>query len=345
MIFLNDNVIKAIPEITEWYKKHQRPLPWRVEPTPYHVWISEIMLQQTRIEAVIPYYHRFIAELPDIKSLANADEEVLMKLWQGLGYYSRVRNLQKAAKTVCSEYGGELPKEAEKLRKLAGIGDYTAGAISSIAYGQPEPAVDGNVLRVCMRIAGCYEDIMQPSVKKEVSSYLKKVYPIGENAGCFTQGIMELGETVCIPNGAPLCDECPVNTVCFALQNEETEKLPIRSEKKARKIEQRTVFVLKHGESYALRKRPPKGLLADLWEFPNIEGTVTQKEIKNMFPAVNITELGGAKHIFTHIEWHMKGFLIETSKQLDGYEWVNISDIKKRYAIPNAFRYYSDKIM
>ena len=217
--------------IIRWYKTARRNLPWRANATPYHVWLSETMLQQTRIETVIPYYERFLAQLPTIESLAAVDDEKLMKLWEGLGYYSRARNLKKAAQTVVASYDGVLPKTAQELQKLPGIGEYTAGAIASIAFGQPEPAVDGNVLRVIMRLTACDEDIAQPKVKKEVTQLLREIYPSGKDASNLTQGIMELGEVICIPNGEPKCAVCPLNSICCAHLNKETERYPVRSEK------------------------------------------------------------------------------------------------------------------
>ncbi|MGN1444172.1 MAG: A/G-specific adenine glycosylase, partial [Acutalibacteraceae bacterium] len=234
----------AVPLIINWYKDSKRELPWRIDASPYHVWLSETMLQQTRIETVIPYYTRFLAELPTIEALAEADGEKLMKLWEGLGYYSRVRNLKKAAQTVVASYGGTLPKTAQELRTLPGIGEYTAGAIASIAFGQPEPAVDGNVLRVVMRLTACDEDIMQAKVKREVTKLLQEIYPSGQDASDLTQGIMELGEVICIPNGEPKCSVCPLNTVCRACLTDETANYPVRSAKKKRKIAELTVFML-----------------------------------------------------------------------------------------------------
>ena len=218
---------KALPLIREWYKSNPRPLPWRDSPSPYHVWVSEIMLQQTRIEAVIPYYERFLAEVPDIAALAALEEERLLKLWEGLGYYSRARNLQKAAVIVTEQYGGELPASAEELRKLPGIGDYTAGAIASIAFSLPEPAVDGNVLRVLTRLLADAEDISSPAVRKNFTSLLREFYPSGEDAGLLTQGLMELGELICLPSGEIRCADCPVRTLCRSGRDGKADLYPV----------------------------------------------------------------------------------------------------------------------
>jgi len=233
---------KLISPLLSWYEKNKRPLPWRNDPTPYHVWISEIMLQQTRIEAVIPYYERFLRELPDIASLAAVPDDRLMKLWEGLGYYSRARNLKKAACALMEKYGGQLPDSAEELRRLSGIGDYTAGAIASISFGKPEPAVDGNVLRVIMRYLGKTDDIALQATKKETAAALRAVYPSGNAASNLTQAIMELGESVCIPNGQPKCECCPLSSLCVAKTENLTDSIPVKSPKKPRKQEPKTVF-------------------------------------------------------------------------------------------------------
>ena len=331
----------AAPLIIAHYRRCGRPLPWRDSPTPYHVWISEIMLQQTRIEAVIPYYHRFLSALPAVSDLAAVDEEDLLKLWQGLGYYTRARNLKKAAQIIVNEFGGELPADAALLRKLPGVGDYTAGAIASIAYGQPEPAVDGNVLRVAMRLTGCEADVLQPQTKKAVTEALRAIYPVGADAGALTQGIMELGETVCLPNGAPLCPICPLASLCAAHQTHREEQLPNRSEKKARRIENRTVFRLCCGETIALRKRPAKGLLANLWELPNELGTLTEAEVRQRYPdALAVEPLPEARHIFTHVEWHMTGWQVVLPALPPEFTPASAAEIRERYAVPNALRAY-----
>ena len=335
----------AVPLIVGWYKKVKRNLPWRADASPYHVWLSETMLQQTRIETVIPYYERFLSQLPTIESLAGVDDEKLMKLWEGLGYYSRVRNLKKAAQTVVSVYGGELPQTADELKKLPGIGEYTAGAIASIAFGQPEPAVDGNVLRVVMRLTACDADIMQPKVKREVTALLREIYPVGKDAAALTEGIMELGEVVCIPNGEPKCTACPLNTLCRACLAGETERYPVRSEKKKRKTEKRTVFLLFCGDKIALHRRENSGLLAGMWEFPNAIGRMTMSEAETFLSQAGVEPMscepcGTAKHIFTHIEWHMNGYRVECGTESPQFEWKTAEEILQNCALPSAFRFY-----
>ncbi|HBL41107.1 MAG TPA: A/G-specific adenine glycosylase [Ruminococcaceae bacterium] len=336
-----ETLARAVPLITEHYRQNGRTLPWRENTSPYSVWISEIMLQQTRIEAVIPYYHRFLSALPSVSDLANADEEDLLKLWQGLGYYSRARNLKKAAQVVVEQHGGMLPDDAAALRKLPGIGEYTAGAIASIAYGKPEPAVDGNVLRVVMRLLGCEADILQSQTKKAVNEALKQIYPQGKDAGYFTQGIMELGETVCVPNGAPLCEICPLKSLCNAVATHRTEQLPIRAGKKARRIEPRTVLRLQCGDYLALNKRPNNGLLAKMWELPNELGHRTLAELQERYPnAERITPLPNAKHIFSHVEWHMVGWEILLTEPPRDFTMASAEEIREHFAVPNAFRAY-----
>ena len=325
--------------IADWYAKHKRDLPWRQGKDPYRIWISEIMLQQTRIEAVIPYYGRFLSELPDVAALAAVPEDRLLKLWEGLGYYSRARNLKKAAQTVMQEFGGQMPRTAAELRKLPGIGDYTAGAIASIAFGEPAPAVDGNVMRVLMRLAACGDDIMNTKVRKEAARQLQEVYPAEEGAALLTEGLMELGERICIPNGTPLCGDCPCADLCKAHAEGKELQFPVRAEKKARRIEEKTVLVLRCGDRYALGKRPDTGLLAGLWGFPILDGYLTEEAIKARFNAVYVHPLGNAKHIFTHIEWHMEGYLVDCEED-GGYRWVTKNEIETDYSIPTAFKTY-----
>ena len=331
----------AAARLVEWYGASRRVLPWRESPTPYHVWISEIMLQQTRIEAVIPYYARFLEELPDVQHLAEADEDRLMKLWEGLGYYSRARNLQKAAKRLTADYGGELPRRAEELKKLPGIGDYTAGAIASIAYGEPEPAVDGNVLRVLSRLLASDDDISEQKTRRRVSEALREVYPRGKEAGLLTEGLMELGETLCIPNGEAKCAICPLRSLCRAHQTDTVERYPVKAPPRARRVEERTVLLLRCGENWAIRRRPGKGLLAGLWEFPNESGALSAEEAMALVPgALRCTSCGEAMHVFTHVEWHMRGYVIDCARKLRDYLWVSAREIREQYSVPTALRYY-----
>lgn len=342
-----------VEPLLDWYQKNRRILPWREDPTPYHVWISEIMLQQTRVEAVMEYYRRFLRELPDIRSLSVCPEDRLMKLWEGLGYYNRVRNMQKAAKRVMDRFHGELPADVKELESLPGIGSYTAGAIGSIAFGLPVPAVDGNVLRVLSRVSADDSDIAKQAVKKRAEKYLflmmqKKFAEKPELAGTFNQAMMDLGACVCIPNGAPHCTECPWKENCLAYKEDLTGSLPYKSGKKPRKIENRTVLIIRDGERVLLQKRPDRGLLAGLYEFPNPEGNLSEKEaldyVRNMhLEPLHIEKLEGAKHVFSHIEWHMTGYEIRvdslTSEQA-GQLFASLSEYEESYAIPSAFAVY-----
>ena len=341
---------KIIPILTEWYKKYQRDLPWRRFPTAYGVWISESMLQQTRIETVIPYYERFMLELPTVEALACADDNRLMKLWEGLGYYSRVRNLKKAAQMIVSDFGGNLPETAEQLKKLPGIGEYTAGAIASLAFGKPEPAVDGNVLRVIMRLTACPDDILSQKTKQTVTQCLREVYPSGNDSAALTQGLMELGETVCLPNGEPKCGVCPLSADCRAHQRNETALYPVRSPKRGRKMQERTVFLLCRDEKYAIRRRGNSGLLAGLWEFPGTEDKKNLTEAESYLREQGISfdscePCGEAKHIFTHIEWHMNGYFVRCTAEDERFIWKTPSEIKTDYALPSAFRFYLKYIL
>ncbi len=346
MEIMKNSISAIIPPIIAWHRTNRKPLPWRLDPTPYHVWISEVMLQQTRIEAVIPYYHRFIAELPDIASLAECHDDRLMKLWQGLGYYSRARNLKKAARQIMTEHQGELPCDYASLRQLAGIGDYTAGAIASIALGLPQPAVDGNVLRVLSRVTACDHDIMKASTKAAFISALREVYPSGEDARMLTEGLMELGEIVCIPNTAPKCSQCPIAQLCTAHRRGETLKYPIRSEKAPRRIEKRTVLLLESNGRFAIRKRPDTGLLAGMWEFPSLPDVADSDAIAEFLESEGLVHdhgvqpLGGAVHKFTHVEWHMIGLRIAVIGSPRTLTFATTDEIREHYAIPTAFKKY-----
>ena len=333
-----------IEDLLCWYDKNARILPWRSNPNPYYVWVSEIMLQQTRVEAVKGYFERFISSLPTVEALANAKEEQLLKLWEGLGYYNRVRNMQQAAQTIMQEYGGDIPDTYEELLKLKGIGSYTAGAIASIAYGKKVPAVDGNVLRVMKRLEGSYEDILKASVKKKLETELLKIMP--ERAGAFNQAIMDLGATICIPNGKPFCEKCPVQAYCIARKKNIVMELPVKAKKKARRVEEKTMLLIEYQGKYALQKRAKKGLLAGLWELPNVEGKHTKKEIQNLLEEgkkkVTIEELGSSKHIFSHVEWEMVGYHIILTEPIEqeNYVWATLEELKEEYAVPTAFSVY-----
>ena len=334
--------------VVSWFRKNKRDLPWRKKPDAYRVWVSEIMLQQTRVEAVKPYYERFLKELPTVKALAEAEEDTLLKLWEGLGYYNRVRNMQRAARQIMTDYHGEFPETYEEIRSLKGIGNYTAGAISAFAYGIPKPAVDGNVLRVISRVTGSREDIMKQSVRTKIETELESVIP-ADAPGDFDQGLIELGAIVCVPNGAPKCEECPVAHLCEAKKQGIIAEIPVKSKGKARKVEKRTVLLFKDGRKIAIQKRPAKGLLASLYEFPNLEGDLSLEEVTayskeiGLMP-VRIKKLEDAKHIFSHIEWHMTGYevivdeLEKTNRK--GFLFIHPDEIQKEYPIPSAFEKY-----
>ncbi len=337
---------EILPIIADWYEKNKKDLPWRKEPTPYHVWISEIMLQQTRIEAVLSYYARFLKVLPTVEDLAKADDELLMKLWQGLGYYSRARNLKKAAIVIMEQYGGKLPSTAEELRRLPGIGEYTAGAIASIAYHQSEPAVDGNVLRVVSRLLASCDDIMLASVKKSVTALLASCYPEGRGAALTTEGLMELGEVVCIPNGLPKCDACPVKALCEGFKQGIAAELPVREVKKDKRHEEKTVLLLRSENGrYAIRKREETGLLANLWEFVTLDGFAAEGDVESYLlehgtKMKAIEPLLDAKHIFTHVVWEMKGFAVSVLSETKDFVWKTKDEILSTFAIPTAYKTY-----
>ena len=329
--------------LLQWFSEHARILPWRSDPTPYHVWVSEIMLQQTRVAAVLDYYRRFMEALPAVADLAAVEEERLMKLWQGLGYYNRARNLQKAARQVMTEFGGAFPRTYEEIRSLAGVGDYTAGAIASIAFGIPVPAVDGNVLRVLARVLGDERDIGRQSTKDWARAALLDIIPAGQ-PGNFNQAMMELGATVCLPNGAPLCGQCPAAPFCEARKTDRIGSLPVKAAKKARRIEERTVYLLFREGRVALRQRPKKGLLAGLWEYPNELTGDAPAEWERSLPALEFA--GTGKHIFTHIEWHMTARMgeLDTEELPDGWVWADRAGLREIYAVPGAFDAFRNKV-
>lgn len=339
-----------------WYDAGHRILPWRELPTPYRVWVSEIMLQQTRVEAVKPYFERFTGALPDIKSLAEAEEELLLKLWEGLGYYNRVRNMKRAAMQIEEEYGGQMPDTYEELTKLAGIGSYTAGAVASIAYGRKLPAVDGNVLRVVMRLLADASDIADTKVKRRVEDWLLQTMP-SDRPGDFNQAMMELGATVCLPNGAPKCEECPLQKLCRAYGLGAMTDFPKKAAKKPRTIEEKTVLMLRDEEKVALKKRPAKGLLAGMYEFPSLEGKQEEEAVlrylKEMgLKVIRIQRLPEHKHIFSHREWHMSGYYIRVDEleraALTGAGesllFADIDQIERDIPIPSAFAPFVEKM-
>ena len=338
--------------LIEWFEKNKRQLPWRENRNPYEIWISEIMLQQTRVEAVIGYYKRFLKELPGVAELANCPEDKLLKLWEGLGYYTRARNLKKGAQKVVEQFGGELPQKKEELLKIDGIGSYTASAIASQAFEEPVAAVDGNVLRVYTRYHEDVRDISKAKTKTEIETELAPVMPAGK-CGDFNQAMMELGATVCVPNGAPKCGICPLAGSCKAYKNGSWEELPKKTVQKARRIEDRTVFLVFYENQVLIRKRENRGLLAGLYEFPNVEGHMNKKDaveaVKKMgLHPLQIKKSVEAKHIFSHVEWHMSGFEVkvdETERVPKDCLFIRVDELEKRYSVPSAFRAYREIVM
>lgn len=352
-VILDNPLLQEIAEpIVEWYRANKRQLPWREHVNAYRVWVSEIMLQQTRVEAVKPFYERFLNELPTVQKLAEAEEDKLLKLWEGLGYYNRVRNMQKAAIQVMEDFGGEFPSTYDEILSLTGIGNYTAGAISSFVYGIPKPAVDGNVLRVISRILASDEDIMKAGVRTRMEHALEKIIPQNA-AGDFNQGLIELGAIICVPNGMAKCEECPVGHICQARKENRVMELPVKTKGKSRKIEKRTVFIFKDGENVAIKKRPSRGLLAGLYELPNELGHFTADEViehskKIGLIPIRVKELAPAKHIFSHIEWQMIGYVVQVDELekncTEEMLFVHPEDVQEIYPIPAAFEGYTDYI-
>ena len=340
----NDELYAKLPDaVLKWYDRGHRELPWRRDKEPYHIWLSEIMLQQTRVEAVKGYYSRFLAALPAVAALAEADDELLHKLWEGLGYYSRVRNLKKAAQVIMEQHHGVFPADHENILALPGIGAYTAGAICSIAFDQPTPAVDGNVLRVLSRLENNDTPIDLPARKKEVTAQLAACYP--KRAGDFTQALMELGATLCGPNRKPQCTECPCQSFCRAFAAGTADKLPVKLPKREKRTEKKTVFILCCGDHYALEKRPDSGLLAGLWQFPNVDGTLETDEAlayleQEGILVRNIIRQSDKVHIFTHIRWNMRGLYLEIAAQYPKYHWFLREQIETQAALPTAFRQF-----
>ena len=341
-------ILQQLPDaLLPWYQEHKRDLPWRHSSDPYHIWLSEIMLQQTRVEAVKAYYTRFLSALPSIESLALCDDDSLHKLWEGLGYYSRVRNLKKAANVILSEHGGIFPTDYRQILALPGIGEYTAGAICSIAFQQPRAAVDGNVLRVVSRLLEDSTPIDQPAFKALVRDALEKIYPA--DAGSFTQALMELGATVCGPNRQPECANCPCQTFCKAHLRGTADQLPVKTPKKQRKSEDMTVFILSCDGKYAVEKRPDTGLLAGLWQFPNCHGHLEPQAALNAAASMGLHPRTlhrqvNRRHIFTHVEWEMVGFYLEVDEPIDRFVWLTADQIDRDTALPTAFRQFWEEL-
>lgn len=328
-----------INQLTQWYRQNARDLPWRRTQDAYAIWISEVMLQQTRVAAVVPYYERFLSELPDVHALAKADDDRLHKLWEGLGYYSRAKNLKRSAVIITETYDGKLPGNYNALLQLPGIGEYTAGAIASISYKEPVPSVDGNVLRVYARLFAVETDVRDVSFRKQVRAALLPLMPVDE-PGLFNAALMELGATVCVPNGAPNCEACPISAFCKAYQQERTLELPLISKKRARKIVQKTVFVLTQNSNPLGYRRPDTGLLAGLWQLPETDGRLSDAKAAEWLGVWNLRPIGelrfyDRKHIFTHIEWHMRVCAAEIAADELPEGWVRLDET---HALPTAYK-------
>ncbi|MBR4290834.1 MAG: A/G-specific adenine glycosylase [Oscillospiraceae bacterium] len=342
-----NDVFKKLPQaLLPWYRENRRELPWRRDKEPYHVWLSEIMLQQTRVEAVKGYYARFLDALPTIEALSKCDDDLLHKLWEGLGYYSRVRNLKKAALQIMEQHSGEFPQTYGEIRALPGIGDYTAGAISSICFDIPRAAVDGNVLRVISRLTESSIPIDLPVRKREVTAELEEIYPA--EAGAFTQALMELGATLCGPNWAPKCEVCPCHGFCGGALHGTAQEFPVKLPKKGKKVEEKTVFILFCDGCYALEKRPEAGLLAGLWQFPNVPGKLETEQALEVVQHMGlrpreIRKQTERKHIFTHIIWQMRGIYLEVAEQTQDHIWLTAEQIKAEAALPTAFRQFFEE--
>ena len=338
------DIYEQLPDaLLPWYRENRRELPWRQDREPYHIWLSEIMLQQTRVEAVKGYYARFLEVLPTVADLARCEDDMLHKLWEGLGYYSRVRNLKKAAQVIMEQHGGVFPRDYDAVRALPGIGDYTAGAVCSIAFDRRTPAVDGNVLRVITRLTEDDTPVDLPAFKTAVREKLAAVYPA--EAGAFTQALMELGATVCGPNWKPRCPECPCRAFCGGAHHGTAERFPVKLPKKQKRVEERTVFILSCGDAYALEKRPEQGLLAGLWQFPNVAGKLEAEQALAAVEAMGLRPREllrqvERRHIFTHILWQMRGIYMEVDLPAGEFSWFTPEQIRQEAALPTAFRQF-----
>lgn len=330
--------------LTSWYRENCRALPWRRDQEPYHVWVSEIMLQQTRVEAVREYYKRFMEALPSVSDLAAAEEQTLLKLWQGLGYYNRVRNMHKAATVIVREYGGKFPGTYEEIKSLPGIGAYTAGAIGSICFDLPVAAVDGNVLRVMSRVLADYGDVQSPAVKNRISARLQGLYP-EKNCGEFTQSLIELGALVCIPKGQPKCEICPAAAYCKAREAGVQLALPVKGAKKERKKVEKTVFILRHGDKVAVRKRGQNVLLAGLYEFPNVDEQLSAAEAVALAESwetepKDLLRKAEYTHVFTHVQWEMTAYYLTVGQCCPQFQWASEKELAEEIPLPSAFGYF-----
>ncbi len=317
--------------LLSWYRREKRDLPWRSTSDPYYIWVSEVMLQQTRVDTVIPYYERFIARFPTMSTLADADENDLLKMWEGLGYYSRARNLQAGVREVVSNYGGDIPDNRKEISTLKGVGPYTAGAVLSIAFGIPEHAIDGNVMRVISRLLLIEDDIAIPRTKKIFEVVVMDLID-KEDPSSFNQGLMELGATICTPK--PKCLLCPIRDFCSAFHEGRQEEFPVKTKKATMKIIPVASFAIRNAQGeWLLRQRPANGLLASLWEFPMIELTDNETLQENLreqlgFQLEGLVDILSFKHIFSHLTWEMKSF---EARIVEG-------DV-----IPQGFRFFTEE--
>ena len=330
-----------IGRLLDWYAANARDLPWRRTTEAYPVWISEVMLQQTRVEAVRGYWTRFLAALPTVRDLSEAEDDRLMKLWEGLGYYSRARNLKRAARQVVERFDGAFPADYAALLSLPGVGEYTAGAVASICFGVPVPAVDGNVLRVMARLEDDDADVLDPAVRRAVRARLLTCIP-PERPGAFNQALMELGATVCTPAGAPRCADGPLHEDCRARAAGREQLLPVRGARRARRVEERTVFVLR-GPSGAPAgyRRPAEGLLASLWQLPDAPGLLDAAQAAARLDAWGAEPLGEwrfyeRRHLFTHVEWRMRVCALPVALDPLPEGWVWLDDAV--HSLPAAYR-------
>lgn len=334
-------------KLLQWYCEHKRQLPWRESKNEYDIYVSEIMLQQTRVETVIPYFISFIRQFPDFQALAGADDEKLLKAWEGLGYYSRVKNMKKCAQQVTLFHQGCFPQSFEEMKKLPGIGDYSAGSILSIAHDLPFAAVDGNVLRIYARLFEIKEDIQNQSLKKKIKERIEATIP--KNSGDFNQALMDLGATICLTRN-PLCDSCPIQSYCLAFAHQKTAEYPVKKKKMAKSEKNMIVLIIQTKEKqFILRKRKKNGLLANLFEPLCQEGIsfsayVDQLQLDTI---EKITFLGRHDHIFTHLIWHMEAYHVQVLSYplQEGEFFAKAEEIQKKYAIPNAFSFFFDQLI
>ncbi len=340
---MNYRLPKTLPDIViDWFSKNARDLPFRKTKEPYKIWISEIMLQQTRVTAMLGYYEQFLSTFPTIQSLANADDDVLHKCWEGLGYYNRAKNLKRAAQRIMDDFGGVFPEDFNDILSLPGIGTYTAGAVASICFNQPIPAIDGNVLRVILRVIGSFDPIDSPSTKEAVFSALEAVYP-NVQPGNFTEGLMEIGAQLCLPHGEPKCTDCPLLGFCTAASNSETSKIPVKNPKKERSKTDMTVFLIHTKNRIAIQKRSRNGLLSGLWEFPNCDRHLSIAEAREKLKewGIQLDSIQKGKdyrHQFTHVEWNMNSYIIEAAKENNAFKYVSEDELNADHALPTAFR-------